>query len=195
MWACLSTNWILMCLLFCSSHLPPALICPPFHCLRSYPLCNCLLFWRLLIAEMLILHTDPGHPPAEGRAWHVWRITATEFLAERCGENYHQVAFELLSYSISNHRLLLWLHCEDSSSLSSSDTDRWENTKMIWLCSVNQGQKAKKVVNGEFTDSHLWGRRKRDEIREEAISKVNALKFEMVWWKLSEAMEYMTVIS
>lgn len=28
------------------------------------PLSNCLLFWSLLNAEMLILHTAPGHPPA-----------------------------------------------------------------------------------------------------------------------------------
>lgn len=28
------------------------------------PLCNCLLFWCLLIPGMLILHSAPGHPPA-----------------------------------------------------------------------------------------------------------------------------------
>lgn len=48
-----------------SSVLPTSLLHSfALHFIVFLPIPLCLLFWSLLIAEMLILHTAPGHPPA-----------------------------------------------------------------------------------------------------------------------------------
>lgn len=133
------------------------------------PLCNCLLFWSLLIAEMLIPRTAPGHPPArksvrdmrggllQGGVYcrgEVWRKTTAT----------HQATFELFSYSISSHKSFLWLHClwENSSShlyplptppCSSCTTDRWEKNSndLTVFCKARAEGKRKLLAGSSLT--------------------------------------------
>lgn len=95
------------------------------------PLCNSLLFWSLLIAEMIMLHRAPGHPPAR----KVCVTCLEDFCCGlSCGAGWWKpLTFELKPYSISSHKSFLWLHC------------LWKNSSwhLPLLCSYWQVKKHK----------------------------------------------------
>lgn len=127
------------------------------------PLCNSLLFWSLLIAEMIMLHRAPGHPPAR----KVCVTCLEDFCCGlSCGAGWWKLKRHtkwLLSLNPTQLAPISpfsdYIVCErihHDTFPSSAPTDRWKNTKMIWQCSAKRGQKAEKVVSWQFIDSHLW---------------------------------------
>lgn len=124
------------------------------------PIPLCLLFWSLLIAEMLILHTAPGHPPA--------RKVCVTCLEDYCGgvsrrevwrkpKGHTKWPFEFLSYSISSHKSFLWLHClpknssshlYPASSPSSHTNDRGKKRRWFDSALHSEGRRQRKLLVG-----------------------------------------------